>query len=232
MNDTVLSSVTKGVCTVVLNRPARLNAINPALVTDLDRALRTAGEDPQTRVIVLRGAGRAFCSGDDLIDFPQQSENEAVARHFVESLQEITRLMVLGDKVVVGAVHGWAVGGGFEWALNCDVLLMAQGTRCFMPETRLGMIPTGAVTALLPRLIGYQRARALILLGERIDATQAQSLAERIAELPPRGVRDTKRLLNPSSPLSIEEALTLETEAVVSAFVSPDTATQVAKFKD
>ena len=250
MNEPVLSSVAKGVCTVTLNRPARLNAINPDLVAALDRALRAAHHDPETRAIVLRGAGRAFCSGDDLIDFPQQATSEAVARRFVESLQEITRLIVKGEKIVLGAVHGWAVGGGFEWALNCDLLLMAEGTRCFMPETRLGMVPTGAASALLPRSVGRHRALALILLGEQIDATQAlemglawrvvpeadlfdeaQAKAERIASLPPRGVLDTKRLLSPSSAASLEEALARETEAVVSAFVSPETAARVARFK-
>ena len=250
MDEPILSNVVKGVCTIVLNRPARLNAINPELVAGLDRALRAAHRDPETRVIVLRGAGRAFCSGDDLVDFPRQAASEAVARRFVESLQEITRLIVQGEKVVLGAVHGWAVGGGFEWALNCDLLLMAEGTRCFMPETQLGMVPTGAATALLPRTVGRQRALALILLGERIDATQAlemglawrvapeadlfeeaQAQAERIAALPPRGVLDTKRLLSAPSPASLEEALARETEAVVSAFVSPETAARVARFK-
>ena len=250
MSETVRSNRENGVCTITLNRPARLNAINAALVGELDAALRGAHQDSKTRVIVLRGEGRAFCAGDDLIDFPEQAKSAAVARQFVEAIQEITRLIVFRDKIVLGAVHGWAVGGGFEWMLNCDLVLMAEGTRCFMPETKLGMVPTGAATVLLPRLIGYQRARAMILLGEQIDARQAldmglvwrvvsetslfdeaQSLGERIAELPERGVRDTKHLLNPSHPLSVEEALLRETELVVPAFIEPETIGRTGSFK-
>ena len=250
MSGTVLSSLTNRVRTITLNRPQRLNAINRDLIADLHDTLMDAHTDPQTRVIVLRGAGRAFCSGDDLIDFPESAASEPVARRYVEDLQEITRLIVFQEKLVIGAVHGWAAGGGFEWMIDCDIVLMAEGARCFFPETGLGMVVTGAATALLPRIVGLQRARALIVLGEKIDATEAletglawrvypeenlfdeaQALAERVAALPERGVRDTKRLLNRSEILSIEKALQLETDAVVPAFIDPESAARVAAFK-
>ena len=209
-----------------------------------------AHTDPQTRVIVLRGAGRAFCAGDDLIEFPQYATSEAVARAYVEDLQEITRLIVFREKLVIAAVHGWAAGGGFEWLIDCDLVLMAQDTRCFFPESGLGMVVTGAATVLLPRIIGLQRARALIVLGEKIDASEAlqmglawrvfpesslfdeaQIMAEGIAALPGRGVRDAKRLLNSAEQMSIEEALQAEVDAVVPAFVDPVSAALIGKFK-
>jgi enoyl-CoA hydratase/carnithine racemase len=126
MTDLVLTQVRDGVATLTLNRPERLNAINDALVQALRRALAAAHADPQTRVIVLTGAGRAFCSGDDLEDFPAQSRTADIARRYLEDLQDVTRLMVMGDKMIVGAVHGWAVGGGLEWAIDCDLLLLAE----------------------------------------------------------------------------------------------------------
>ena len=86
----------------------------------------------------------------------------------------MTRAIVLGDTPVIGAVRGWAVGGGLEWVINCDFAIAAEGTRFFFPEISLGVFVTGGVTELLPRLVGLQRARELIMLGERFDAAQAQ----------------------------------------------------------
>ncbi len=250
MASTVITTTAEAVRTIALNRPERLNAINRALIDDLCAALAEAGRDPLVRAIVLRGAGRAFCSGDDLHDFGNQIESEAVARGYIEALQDVTRLIVLGDKVVVGAVHGWAVGGGLEWSIDCDILLMAEGTRCFFPEVAWGMMVTGGVTALLPRIVGAQRARAMILLGEKIDAREAlamglawrvvpedtlfdeaQALAERIAALPTQAVRDVKRILDRACTVTVDEAIALETEATVRSFTDPETAALVAGFK-
>ena len=250
MGDTVLSNVLNGVCTITLNRPGRLNAINADLIRDLHDTLDNAHGDSVTKVIVLRGAGRAFCAGDDLVDFPRYATSEPVARQYIEDLQEITRLIMFREKPVIGAAHGWAAGGGFEWLINCDIVLMAQGTRCFFPEVGLGVVATGAATLLLPQIIGLQRARAVIVLGERVNATQAlewglawrvhsqaclfteaQAMGEHIAAQGERGVLDAKRLLNESQRLSIEEALKRETDAVVPGFLDPFTTARVGEFK-
>src|SRR5690349_362471 len=103
MSELVLSQRQDCVTTLTLNRPERLNAINDALVQALRKALAAALADSATKVIVLTGAGRAFCSGDDLDDFPTQSRNEDIARRYLEDLQDVTRLMVMGEKMVVGA---------------------------------------------------------------------------------------------------------------------------------
>ena len=116
MNDLVLSQRKDGIAILTLNRPERLNAINDALVQALRRALAAALADAECSVILLTGAGRAFCSGDDLEDFPAQSRNEDIARRYLEDLQDVTRLMIMGEKMVVGAVHGWAVGGASNGA--------------------------------------------------------------------------------------------------------------------
>jgi len=249
MSGTVLSEQRDGVRTITLNRPQRLNAINPELLADLKAALDEANGDPGTRCILLRGAGRAFCAGDDLKEFDEQAGTEAETTRYVEAIQDITRAIVLGDRMVVGAVHGWAVGGGLEWMINCDLVLVGEGARFFFPEISWGLFVTGAVTALLPRLVGLQKAREMILLGERFDAAQAvewglalralpeaelfeeaHALAARIAALPQGAVRDLKRVLDKAATLDAEGAMALETAATVRGFLDPETAGRIAAF--
>ncbi len=249
MTSVVLSELEDGVLTITLNRPERLNAINPALLAGLNAALTAANGDAGVRAIVLCGAGRAFCAGDDLKEFDQQGRSPAEVRAYVEAIQEVTRAISLGGKMVVGAIHGWAVGGGLEWVINCDLAIMAEGTRCFFPEIGLGVFVTGGVTTLLPKLVGLRRARELILFGERFDAraalemgiawkvvppeelmAAAQETARRIAALPQAQVSDLKRVLNRACHLDLEAALALETEATVRGFLDPATRARVAKF--
>ncbi len=238
-----------GVRIVTLNRPHRLNAIVPELLDGLIAVLRAADGDPAIRAVVLTGAGRAFCSGDDLKEFASQATGEVATRAYIERIQDVTRAMVLGDTPIIGAVRGWAAGGGLEWVTNCDFALAAEGTRFFFPELGLGVFVTGGVTELLPRLVGLQRARELILLGERFDAAQAHAwglvwkvvpdaalmpealhLARRIAALPPGPVRDLRRIIARHAGAGLEAAMTAETEASVRGFLDPETAKRVASF--
>ncbi len=161
----------------------------------------------------------------------------------------MTREIVLGDKVVVGAIHGWAVGGGLEWAINCDFPIWADSARGFFPEIGLGLFVTGGVTTLLPKLAGLHKAKELILFGDRFSAQEAleagiawrvvpedrifeeaRSVAERIAALPERQATDLKRVINRACHLDIEAAMSLETDATVRSFLDPDTAGRVAAF--
>ena len=157
--------------------------------------------------------------------------------------------MVLGDTPVVGAIRGWAVGGGLEWVINCDFAVVAEGTRFCFPELSWGVFVTGGVTELLPRLVGLQRARELILLGERFDAAQAASwglvhkvvpdaallaealaLARRIAALPAGPVRDLRRILARHAGGGLDAAMAAETDATVRGFLDPETAKRIAAF--
>ncbi|HSU06269.1 MAG TPA: enoyl-CoA hydratase/isomerase family protein [Acetobacteraceae bacterium] len=238
-----------GVRVITLNRPHRLNAIMPELLDDLIAAIATADRDPTVRAIVLTGAGRAFCSGDDLKEFGSQSKDEASTRAYIERIQDVTRAIVFGDTPVVGAIRGWAVGGGLEWVINCDFAVAAEGTRFFFPELALGVFLTGGVTELLPRRVGLQRARELMLLGERFDAAQAHdwglvwkvvadgalmqdalTLARRIAALPGGPVRDLRRILARRAGAGLETAMAAETDATVRGFLDPETARRIAAF--
>jgi enoyl-CoA hydratase/carnithine racemase len=249
MTGTVLEdNPAEGVRLITLNRPGRLNAITAELLEDLNRALSAANQDPAIRAVVLTGAGRAFCSGDDLKDFESQLGSEQKIRAYIERIQDVTRSILLGDKPVIAAIHGWAVGGGLEWAINCDLTIAAEGSRFFFPEITWGLFVTGAVTTLLPAMIGAQKTRELLYFGERFDAAQALQwgmlwkvvphaellpeaikTARRIAALPAGPVKDLKRILARFSS-DLDEVLAEETAATVRGFLDPESAKRVASF--
>lgn len=230
---TVLLDVTDGIATVTLNRPARLNSINTELGTELHAALANVTRAGSVRAVVLTGAGsRAFCAGDDLKE--GHVGDEAEIRRVIGIIQDITRLILFGDKPVVAAVNGWAVGGGLEWVMDCDLSVWAEHAQGFMPEVSLGLGVTGAVTSLLPRLVGWQRARALFFLGEKHSAQdflamgvahavvpadhvmpEALKLARRLGDLPPQSFGGLKRALAQVHRDEIERAMAAETEALV-----------------
>ena len=248
-SNTVLSSSRNKVVTITLNRPERLNALNSEMLTTLKTVLEKAHSDKATNVIVLRGAGRAFCSGDDLKEFDAQSNSSAESLEFIESIQDITRQIVFGNKIVIGCIHGWAVGGGLEWAINCDLSVFAENTRCFFPELKWGMFPTGGVTSLLPRMVGLVKAKELFLLGEKFDANTAKDMglawkvvsdcdahktahqtAEQISNLPQYSVQALKRVLNQAHCLDLNATMDLETEVTLNGFLDPETKARVNEF--
>jgi enoyl-CoA hydratase/carnithine racemase len=244
------SVTTQGrVSVVTLNRPERLNAIGGELLVDLHDALVQAQSDPATGAIVFTGAGRAFCAGDDLKEFDQQSESPAAIALHCERIQQITRDIMFGPKLVIGAVHGYAVGGGFEWVLNCDMVVAADSLVCFFPEMALGHFVTGGVTHLLPQALGHQRTMELIVLGERQSAQAllalglvnrvvamdamlltAMALAEQVASRSAGATTRLKRLLTTQLQTQLAGALALENQAAMDCFADADTAKRIEAF--
>lgn len=240
--DTVLSNLDgDGVRTITLNRPERLNAMNRQLIDDVAAAFDDAHGDTATRAIVFTGAGRAFCAGDDRRDHVQPAD-EAEARDLVLAIQRATEAIVFGAKPVVGAINGWAVGGGFEWAINCDFPIWAASARGFFPEVSLNVFVTGAVTSLLPALVGLVKAREMLFLGDRYDAAtlrelgvawrvvpdedllgNAHEVATRLSGLPTLAAQAMKRVLNRTASTDLVTALQLETDATVAGFMDPET---------
>ncbi len=251
MTKTVLSDyLGDGVQKISLNRPHRLNAIVPELLEDLIAALDAANRDAEVGAIVLTGEGRAFCAGDDLKEFNAQAEDEKETAAYIERIQDVTRALMLGKRPVVGAIKGWAAGGGLEWVINCDFAIAARGTRFFFPEVALGVFVTGGVTELLPRLVGLARAREMIFLGEKFDADAAKSwglirdvvaddallpaavdLARRLAALPRERVADLRCILARPERAGLAAAMAQETAATVKGFLDPETARRVAQFR-
>ncbi len=163
-------------------------------------------------------------------------------RDLVEAIQRVTGEIVLGEKPVVGAINGWAVGGGFEWAINCDFSLWAKSAKAFFPEVSLNLFVTGGVTSLLPAMVGLNKAREMLLLGERYDAEalyamgvawrvvedeylyeETMRLARRLADQPVLATRAMKRVLNRTAMSDPGAAMNLETEATVAGFLDPRT---------
>ncbi len=240
--ETIRSELTaEGVRTISLNRPHAMNAMNRRLIDDVSLAFDDANRDPKTRAIIFTGEGRAFCAGDDRHEHVHP-ETEEEARAVVDAIQRATVAIVLGAKPVVGAINGWAVGGGFEWAINCDFPIWAESAKGFFPEVSLNLFVTGAVTSILPSLVGPVKAREMLFLGQRYTAAElkeigvawkvapddtllaeAEAVAAQLAGLPTLSTRAMKRVLNQATAGGLVQALQLETEATVAGFLDPET---------
>jgi len=240
--ETICSEITAdGVRTISLNRPHALNAMNRLLINEISVAFDDANRDPETRAIIFTGKGRAFCAGDDRHEHVHP-ETEEEARAVVDAIQRATVSIVMGAKPVIGAINGWAVGGGFEWAINCDFPIWADSARAFFPEVSLNLFVTGAVTSILPNIVGPIKAREMLFLGNRYTAAElkeigvawkvvpddellaeAEAVAKQLAALPTLSTRAMKRVLNQAISGGLQHALSLETEATVAGFLDPET---------
>jgi enoyl-CoA hydratase len=160
---------------VILNRPESLNSANSSMLNGLTRAVERAGRDPETRVVVISGAGRAFCSGAD-IGGGKQSGNGGGGAQDNDTLsaanQAVLALRAV-DKPVVAAVNGLAAGVGASLAMACDLVVASTSAYFLLAFTKIGLIPDGGATALIPAAIGRARALRMALLAERISAEQA-----------------------------------------------------------
>lgn len=249
MSAAVISTSEGNITWIRLNRPDRLNAMNRQLVDGLSQALASAEADEATRVVILHGEGRAFCSGDDLKDIDDQTGSRATAEAWIDSIQNVTLQIMRSRKIVIAAVHGWCVGGALEWAINCDFRLFADDARWFFPEVGYGLFVTGGVTALLTKQVGPQIAKELMILGERHDARkavevgiawklfpaaelldEARALALKIADRPAAAVSDIKLAINEGFHSSLQEAMARETRATVNGFLSPDAQARAKAF--
>jgi len=240
--ETIRSEITaEGVRTISLNRPSAMNAMNRLLIDEVSVAFDDANRDQDTRAIIFTGEGRAFCAGDDRHEHVHP-ETEEEARAVVDAIQRATVSIVMGAKPVVGAINGWAVGGGFEWAINCDFPICAESAKAFFPEVSLNLFVTGAVTSILPSIVGPVKAREMLFLGNRYSATdlreigvawkvvpddellrEAEVVASKLAALPTLSTRAMKRVLNQAIAGGLQQALNLETEATVAGFLDPET---------
>ena len=240
--ETIRSEITaEGVRTISLNRPSAMNAMNRLLIDEVSVAFDDANRDQDTRAIIFTGEGRAFCAGDDRHEHVHP-ETEEEARAVVDAIQRATVSIVMGAKPVVGAINGWAVGGGFEWAINCDFPIWAESAKAFFPEVSLNLFVTGAVTSILPSIVGPVKAREMLFLGNRYSAAElreigvawkvvpddelsreAEVVASQLAALPTLSTRAMKRVLNQAIAGGLQQALNLETEATVAGFLDPET---------
>lgn len=164
--------VADGIATARVSRPEKLNALNGALIDELDRAFRALADDDAVHAIVLTGAGeKAFVAGADIAELAKMDPIGGVRTS--RQGQDAFRFLERMRKPVIGAVNGFALGGGLELALACHLRLASDNAKFGLPEVRLGIIPGYGGTVRLPRLVGKGRALELILSGEMIDAQEA-----------------------------------------------------------
>ncbi len=173
MDATVLYERKDAIGYVTMNRPHVLNAINDAWIVDFVSAATAARNDHQTRVVVVRGAGRAFCAGADLKETPSRRELAEYRAEHVDPMQEIARVFRRMGKPVIAQLHGYAVGGGCEVAMLTDIRIAAEGTKIGFTEVSVGATVTMGGLYNLSRLVGTGRAFELLYTAELIDANEA-----------------------------------------------------------
>jgi len=230
--ETVLYDKKEGIGIIRFNRPKVLNAQNRQLVEDFLAVLRVVEADAEIKAVIIKGEGRAFCSGDDLSEDHHISSTEEGLR-IIETLQDTTRIILRMPKPVIASIHGYALGAGCEWAMNCDMRIAAEGTQFGFPEVRVGGTVTNAGTKLLPQLIGLGRAKELVLTTNFIDAQTALQwglvnkvvpleqleeaafeIAQKIARHSSLAVALSKKALNQGISLGFEETLAQETRDI------------------
>jgi len=164
-----------GIATVTLNRLKALNALNLAMVGELEQAVQQIREDPAIRVVVITGAGdKAFAAGADITEFKTMSPVDAWM--FTQQVQRVYMEIERLPKPVIAAVNGYALGGGCELMMACDIVYASDRAKIGQPEINLGIIPGAGGTQRLSRLIGKQRAKELVLTGDLIGAEEAWNL--------------------------------------------------------
>ncbi|KCZ86196.1 enoyl-CoA hydratase/isomerase [Hyphomonas adhaerens MHS-3] len=235
----VICEIEGGVARITLNRPEFLNAINSVLLQELADTMDRVCALPDVKIIMLTGAGRAFCVGDDLKEMNSDLGIQGPSGFLVERLQDISRAMMFSDKIVVTLVHGWAIGGGLSWVLNSDLVLFEEDAKCFFPEIGLGLYMSGAATVLLPSLAGHARAMSLFAKGEHVDAAEAlrmgmasqlvptgegkeaiEVLCQELLSLPDELLGTVKKARSCHSGAAIEETLRRESEALTKSIAS------------
>lgn len=213
---------------ITLNRPHRLNAINVDLLRGLMAHLETAREDREAHVVILTGAGRAFCAGEDLKETAAGKDTETWLEE-TDRLQEMQRLIMKLGKPLIAAVNGYALGGGCEFAMSCDIRIAGESARFGFPETGVGLTVTTAGTKLLTQLVGLGKAKELIFAGDFIDATEAEriglanrvvpdaqlmeeavALAEKIAERSPLALKLSRIAIDQGLDAGFDQILEIE----------------------
>lgn len=249
--ETILFTLDGGIARLTLNRPDRLNSFTDAMHAEVRDALERARADASVRVLLLTGAGRGFCAGQDLSD--RAVAPGAAPVDLGDSIDRNYKPLVLGLRAlplpVVCAVNGVAAGAGANLALACDLVLAAKSASFLEPFCKLGLVPDTGGTYFLPRLLGTARAMGMAMLGDRISAEQAaqwgliwqcvddaelpavtEKLLLQLAQAPTRGLARTKQALYASPANTLEAQLDLERDLMRELGASEDYREGVAAF--
>jgi 2-(1,2-epoxy-1,2-dihydrophenyl)acetyl-CoA isomerase len=247
---TVLYDVREAVATITMNRPDAMNSLTAAMRAELLVSVERARDDGSVRAVVLTGAGRGFCAGQDLREHADRLErdlglDDAVRKHYNPIVRAITSM----GKPVVAAVNGVAAGAGASLAFACDFRLVAEKAKFAMAFTGIGLAPDSGASWTLQRLVGPGRARELLMLGDVVDAGRAlelglvsrivpgeellaaaRELAVRLAQGPTLAYAATKRALDFAATHSLSESLDLEADLQDECVATADHANATSAF--
>jgi enoyl-CoA hydratase len=224
----VLSTIEGAIGIITINRPDKLNALDLATIEAMDSALTRLEDDPAVRVIIFTGAGKAFVAGGDIADLNSR-QGLAHYSEFAEPIHRLFRRIEICDKPTIGAINGWALGGGCELMLALDIRIVSDKARIGVPEITLGLFPGAGGTQRLIRQIPLCRAKELMFAGEHVSAEEAvalglanrvvaagelmaecKALAEKIAAKSPLALKMLKRTLAAGADMSLPSALAHE----------------------
>jgi 2-(1,2-epoxy-1,2-dihydrophenyl)acetyl-CoA isomerase len=235
MSDSLDIQQNGAVLHIALNRPTVFNSFNREMALALQGQLEAAGNDPAVRCIVLTGNGKAFCAGQDLAEVSDPN-GPPLKTILGEHYNPIIRLIRATPKPIIAAVNGVAAGAGANIALACDIVIAAQSASFIQAFSKIGLIPDSGGTYTLPRIVGFQKASALMMLGDKVSAEEAErlgmvykvvaddafsehiaQLAAQVAAMPTRGLALTKEALNESFSNTLEQQLEAEERLQIAA---------------
>ncbi|MBG43739.1 MAG: 2-(1,2-epoxy-1,2-dihydrophenyl)acetyl-CoA isomerase [Aequorivita sp.] len=249
MNKSITTKIENKVATLTLNRPEVFNSFNREMALLLQNELDAAEKNPEVRAIVITGSGKAFCAGQDLKEVTSPELNPGFKKILEEHYNPIIQRIRNIEKPIIGAINGVAAGAGANIALACDVVIASENASFIQAFSKIGLVPDSAGTFFLPRLIGFQKASALMMLGDKVSAGEAEKLgmvykvvaaenfteevnniASILANMPTKALGLTKRLLNNSMENNLEEQLNLESKLQIESAQSEDYAEGVDAF--
>jgi len=241
--------VNQGVGIIRLNRPDVFNSFNRQMAFECQAALDQFAVDNTIRSILITGNGKAFCAGQDLKEVTTPELNPGFLAILEEHYNPIIQRIRTIEKPIVAGVNGVAAGAGANIALACDIVIASENASFIQAFSKIGLVPDSAGTFFLPRLIGFQKASALCMLGDKVSAADADKMgmiykavpadifeaeimktAQNLSEMPTKALGLTKRLLNQSLTNNLEQQLQLESDLQIEASSSGDYKEGVAAF--
>jgi 2-(1,2-epoxy-1,2-dihydrophenyl)acetyl-CoA isomerase len=242
----VLKEIKQNVAIITLNREDKVNSINREMALLLHQLIQECAQDDNVRAIYLTGAGKSFCAGQDLVEASDVSMMDKI---LPEQLNPLVSLIRNSRKPVVAAVKGVAAGAGASLALCCDIVVASSSASFVQAFSKIGLIPDSGATHILPRLIGWQKAAAFMMLAEKISGDEAErtgmiykvfpdedfeqesfKIALALTQVPPKALALTKQALNRSVRNSFDEQLKVEEELQSIAGKSAEFTERLAAF--
>jgi 2-(1,2-epoxy-1,2-dihydrophenyl)acetyl-CoA isomerase len=249
MSNSILLKIENKIAFITLNRPEVFNSFNREMALSLQNILDDCESNDEVRAIVLTGGGKAFCAGQDLKEVTSPDLNPGFKKILEEHYNPIILRIRQIEKPIIAAVNGVAAGAGANIALACDIVVANQKAHFIQAFSLIGLIPDSAGTFFLPRLIGFQKAQALAMLGDKIGAEDAEKmgmiykvipfenfeeeinqLASKLANMPTKALGMIKELFNKSMTNTLEDQLALESKLQIEAAGTEDYAEGVAAF--